>query len=181
MSKGWYGDRMSHSLASRGIKSKQDTRNMFCGYNVEDVDEIYSFGSYLGDVKKSKMGLFTGDKYDEIEMWESKNGVIYYIGRNYKEGESIILDYDYPVILKRKASGVKKSTTAKNFNKGVKNLEKDASETADDVNKSMKKVDNLIDKSASKTAKYIKKWGKEIDDSASETAKYIRNIFEVKK
>jgi len=51
---------------------------------VADVDDIYAFGKL---VKREKA---RGD-FESINIWDYK-GVRYYIGRNYKEGESIVLD-----------------------------------------------------------------------------------------
>ena len=86
----------------------------------------------------------------------------------------------------------KKSPTAKNINKTMDKIEKDAEETAVIVNKGIAKLKRLakkvrkeagekFNKSAEDTAKTIKNIGKKIDDSAEDTAKDINKILKVKK
>jgi len=53
--------------------------------NVPDIDEIYSGGFKTND-KKDDTGQF-----EKIEVWQYE-GKEFFIGRNYKEGESILLD-----------------------------------------------------------------------------------------
>jgi len=102
------------------------------------------------------------------------------------EGNTVTFD-----INPYKALGVGESPTAKNINKTMSKLEKDAEETAKDVNAGIKKLKMLakrvkkeagdkFNKSAEDTAKSIKKLSEKIDDSAEDTAKDISKILKVK-
>ena len=69
------------------IKKFEKQRTMYAKGNVvvPDVDEIYTGGDFVNS-KKDETGQF-----ETIEVW-SYEGKEFFIGRNYKEGESILLD-----------------------------------------------------------------------------------------
>ena len=52
---------------------------------VPDIDEIYSSGKFVGKIIKN------GGEFEVIEDWKY-DGKVYSIGRNYKKGESILLN-----------------------------------------------------------------------------------------
>jgi len=89
MSKGWYGDRQKHSMASRGISTREiENRALISKRHLEiaDIDEIYAFG-------KLYKNLFYNDrKKIAYEIWVYDN-ILYKIERNFNEGESIVEDY----------------------------------------------------------------------------------------
>jgi hypothetical protein len=107
---GWRNESRRHSLARRGIKTANGSFSLGITIDnwqdhIKDQDTVFSQGDKIKNIDKNKHSLFTGDYYDEIEMWEL-DGYVYYIGRNYMDGESVLLDVDPPLKLVRKASGL---------------------------------------------------------------------------
>ena len=87
--KGWYGNRQAHSLASRGISTREIESKVLLTrrqLDVADIDEIYSFG-------KLYKNLFYNKIIDvAYEIWLYDN-VLYKIERDFDKGESNVEDY----------------------------------------------------------------------------------------
>ena len=95
MTKGWYGNKQAHSLASKGIKSKsiqykaKGKRRFRKGEFIEVMDDYSFIESHMGrrsnepiTVKKGDIGQITYTYKDDLEgvhiTFKTKDGNVYF-------------------------------------------------------------------------------------------------------